>query len=224
MISVHIYQHVGIDLEAVVDPKTLNLSGNQMPELREFLSDGKDIKDLIAAGVFTYRYDAVWRVPNPKFNPQMMRKDIPNGMMPMDVNGNPLYPNKDQNPHNMAPPFMSQPPFDPKRMGIPETVGELTGSLGQRPDFNQGNNQNFPNPNMNGQINSQNPMMPPNNFPPGMAPPPNMNPQMMSQMMNQQNMFHPGMPPRPPPSDLSQNISHQGPPSQDIPPQNFNQQ
>lgn len=230
MISVHIYQHVAMDLEAVVDPKTLNLSGQQMPELKQFLADGKDIKDLIANGLFTYRYDAVWRVPNPKYNQQMMMKAGKNvNGMPID---NRLY-GKDTK-QQAASPFPPQQGYDQKRMVVPETVGELTGTLGQRPNFINDGRQRMPNNpqgGMNGPMGNplamegnrnQNPMMPQNNMLQGM-PPPQMNQQMMSQGMAPQTMYQPNVPQRPSSRGMpSPNNPLTGPNNQRMPQNMFN--
>jgi len=53
---VHVYKHINLDIEAVVDPESLELFGTQLPELTHFLQN-QSITEYIAKGEFCYRKD-----------------------------------------------------------------------------------------------------------------------------------------------------------------------
>ena len=71
---VHGYHHIDKDLEAIVDPESFELVGNQMPDLMDFLGDDTKVKDLIEAGIFGFTYDAEIEVPNPNYEPDTPTK------------------------------------------------------------------------------------------------------------------------------------------------------
>jgi len=53
---VHVYKHINLDIEAVVDPESLELFGTQLPELTHFLKH-QSITEYIAKGDFCYKKD-----------------------------------------------------------------------------------------------------------------------------------------------------------------------
>ena len=82
--TVHGYQHIDMDLEAIVDPESFELVGNQMPDLIDFLGEDTNLKDLINAGVFCFSYDAEKECPNPNYRPATKDGSAKNNKRPSD--------------------------------------------------------------------------------------------------------------------------------------------
>ena len=61
------FEHIDMDLEAVVDPESFELVGKQMPDLIDFMGEETNLKDLITAGVFCFSYDGEIECPNPNY-------------------------------------------------------------------------------------------------------------------------------------------------------------
>jgi jumonji domain-containing protein 2 len=81
---VHVYQHIDMDLEAIVDPETFELFGTQMSDLGDFLGEDMNIKEIIEAGVFSYSYDAETEGPNPNYQPSTNQHLLKNTKRPHD--------------------------------------------------------------------------------------------------------------------------------------------
>ena len=78
-VSVHVYRHIDLNIEAKVDSKTLNLTDCQSSELNEYLKSDKDIKELISLGIFRFSHEDKFNETNPKSfsDSKITDKDLP---------------------------------------------------------------------------------------------------------------------------------------------------
>ena len=95
-LSIHIYRHIDLNIEAKVDPQTLKLIACQSNELNEYLKSDKDIKELISLGIFRFSREdhSAEKIPKSISDSKITDKDIQLVKSKVDPNMGTIESNK----------------------------------------------------------------------------------------------------------------------------------